>query len=413
MAPEVEGRHVALREAQPGSSLRRHGRATLLREAQHRGGPVDADDIETRGGKRAGHPPGSATDLEDRPTGLRGEPRKELDVALGGAPVPDRVAQDVVDLRAQAVGVDPRQLVAHPRMLDRLTCDYLVTYCPGVDDSTAPAFRALADPSRRLLLDRLFERDGQTLGELTGYLPAMTRFGVMRHLDVLESAGLISTRKVGREKRHYLNPVPIRRIHDRWISKYAAPVVGAMSALKGHLEAPPMAVPPDELDHVYSIFINASPERVWRAITDGDDTVQYYFGTRVVSDWAPGSHIRYDYPDGTVAADGEVIAVEPPNRLEMTFHARWDPEMEAEGPGPPGLAARRGGGGDEAHGHDLRPEGRLEDDRGVQRRHRVHRLRAEEPGGGAAARRSGGLSARALDQADGPRGSPRGPSRDC
>ena len=151
-----------------------------------------------------------------------------------------------------------------------------------MDDSTAPAFRALADPSRRLLLDRLFERDGQTLGELTGYLPAMTRFGVMRHLDVLESAGLISTRKVGREKRHYLNPVPIRQIHDRWISKYAAPVVGAMSALKGHLEAPPMAVPPDELDHVYSIFINASPERVWRAITDGDETVQYYFGTRVV-----------------------------------------------------------------------------------------------------------------------------------
>src|SRR5919107_2656633 len=177
-----------------------------------------------------------------------------------------------------------------------------------MDDATAPAFRSLADPSRRLLLDRLFERDGQTLGELTGHLPAMTRFGVMRHLDVLESAGLISTRKVGREKRHYLNPVPIRLIHDRWISKYAAPVVGAMSALKGHLEAAPMAVPRDELDHVYSIYINASPERVWQAITDGDETVQYYFGTRVSSDWAPGSHIRYDYPDGTVAADGDVIA---------------------------------------------------------------------------------------------------------
>ncbi len=199
-------------------------------------------------------------------------------------------------------------------------------------DSTGPAFRALADPSRRLLLDRLFERDGQTLGELTGYLPDMTRFGVMRHLDVLESAGLISTRRDGREKRHFLNPVPIRLIHDRWISKYAAPVVGAMSALKGHLEAPPMAVPPDHLDHVYSIYINAPPERIWRAITDGDDTIRYYFGTRVVSDWAPGSHIRYDYPDGTVAADGDVIAVDPPRRLEMTFNARWDPELEAEGP---------------------------------------------------------------------------------
>ena len=200
-----------------------------------------------------------------------------------------------------------------------------------VDDSAAPAFRALADPSRRLLLDRLFERDGQTLGELTGHLPDMTRFGVMRHLDVLESAGLISTRKEGREKRHFLNPVPIRLIHDRWISKYSAPVLGAMSALKGHLEAPPMAVPPEQLDHVYSIFINAPPERIWRAITDGDDTAQYYYGTRVVSDWQQGSHIRYDYPDGTPAADGEVLAVDPPNRLEMTFRALWDPELQEHG----------------------------------------------------------------------------------
>jgi uncharacterized protein YndB with AHSA1/START domain len=201
-----------------------------------------------------------------------------------------------------------------------------------MSDSTAPAFRALADPSRRLLLDRLYERDGQTLGELTGHLPEMTRFGVMRHLDVLETAGLITTRKEGREKRHFLNPVPIRLIHDRWISKYAAPVVGAMTALKGHLEAPPMAASLDDFDHVYSIYINAAPERVWRAITDGDETVQYYYGTRVLSDWQQGSHIRYDNPDGTVAADGEVLAVDPPKRLEMTFLARWDPEIEAEGP---------------------------------------------------------------------------------
>ena len=201
-----------------------------------------------------------------------------------------------------------------------------------MDDSTAPAFRALADPSRRLLLDGLFERDGQTLGELTARLPDMTRFGVMKHLDVLESAGLISTRKVGREKRHYLNPVPIRRIHDRWISKYAAPVVGTMSAIKTHLEAPPMAVPPDEIEHVYSIYINAEPERVWRAITDGDETVQYYYGTRVNSDWQVGSRISYDYPDGKVAADGEVVSIDAPTRLEMTFLARWDPEAEAAGP---------------------------------------------------------------------------------
>ena len=197
-------------------------------------------------------------------------------------------------------------------------------------DAMAPVFRALSDPSRRLLLDRLFERDGQTLGELCGYLPEMTRFGVMRHLGVLEEADLVSTRKVGREKRHYLNPVPIRLMHDRWISKFAEPVLGALSALKEHMEQP-MAVSTTP-DHVYSVYVKASPERIWRALTDGVETEQYYYGTRVGSEWTPGSRIVYEYPDGTVAADGEVIAVDPPRRLEMTFHARWDPELEKEGP---------------------------------------------------------------------------------
>ena len=107
----------------------------------------------------------------------------------------------------------------------------------------APVFRALGDPSRRLLLDRLFERDGGTLGELCEVLPGMTRFGVMRHLGVLEAADLVTTRKVGRRKLHYLNPVPIRLVHDRWISKYAEPVVGSMTALKAHLEETAMERP--------------------------------------------------------------------------------------------------------------------------------------------------------------------------
>ena len=100
----------------------------------------------------------------------------------------------------------------------------------------AAVFRALGDPSRRLLLDRLFDRDGQTLGELAAALPEMTRFGVMRHLDVLEGAGLIETRKVGREKHHFLNPVPIRLIHDRWIDKYTEHRVAALADLKAELE---------------------------------------------------------------------------------------------------------------------------------------------------------------------------------
>ena len=192
----------------------------------------------------------------------------------------------------------------------------------------APAFRALGDPSRRLLLDRLFERDGQTLGELCTHLPAMTRFGVMRHLGVLEEAGLIETRRAGREKRHYLNPVPIRLIHDRWTSKFAEPVVGRMAAIKRTLEAPAMSTP----DHVYSVYIKASADRVWRAIIDGGETAHYYYGTRVSSDWTKGARIVYEYPDGSAAADGDVIEIEPGVSVTMSFQARWDPEIEAEGP---------------------------------------------------------------------------------
>ena len=197
----------------------------------------------------------------------------------------------------------------------------------AVTDPMATVFRALGDPNRRVLLDRLFERDGQTLGELCGHLPDMTRFGVMKHLGVLEEAGLVTTMRVGREKRHFLNPVPIRLVHDRWIGKFAAPIVGAMSMLKTTLENPM-----DQIDHVYTAFIKAPPERVWKAITDGDETVRYYYGTRVVSDWKVGAGIRYDYPDGSLAADGEVLAIEPGRQVTMTFHPRWSPEIEAEGP---------------------------------------------------------------------------------
>ena len=96
-------------------------------------------------------------------------------------------------------------------------------------------FKALADPTRRSLLDALYEADGQTLGALVGRLP-MTRFGVMKHLKVLEAAGLVVTRKQGREKLHFLNPVPIRLIHDRWVSKFAAPWAATLTELKRELE---------------------------------------------------------------------------------------------------------------------------------------------------------------------------------
>ena len=113
-------------------------------------------------------------------------------------------------------------------------CDYLVTYSPGMQDDDR-VFKALADSTRRYLLDRLFERDGRTLTELESEL-AMTRFGVMKHLRVLEEAGLVVTRRQGREKHHYLNPVPIRLIHDRWIDKYTERQVSALAELKNELE---------------------------------------------------------------------------------------------------------------------------------------------------------------------------------
>ena len=103
----------------------------------------------------------------------------------------------------------------------------------SVDDD--PVFKALADPTRRHLLDRLFERDGRTLTELESDLE-MTRFGVMKHLKVLQEAGLVVTRRRGREKLHYLNPVPIRLIHDRWIDKYTERRVSALVDLKHELE---------------------------------------------------------------------------------------------------------------------------------------------------------------------------------
>ena len=115
-----------------------------------------------------------------------------------------------------------------------MTGDHLVTYHQTVSDDDR-VFKALADPTRRFLLDQLFARDGRTLSELESELE-MTRFGVMKHLRVLEEAGLVVTRRSGREKLHFLNPIPIRLIHDRWIDKYRERRVSALADLKHKLE---------------------------------------------------------------------------------------------------------------------------------------------------------------------------------
>ena len=180
-----------------------------------------------------------------------------------------------------------------------------------------PAFRALSDRHRRRLLDRLRERDGLTLGELVDGLPEMTRFGVMKHLRVLEDAHLVTTRRAGRRKLHFLNPVPIRLIADRWISRYAAPLVDAMADVKHAVENRTMSEGPS---HVYEVYIRATPEQVWRAITESEFTKQYYYDNTVESDWQPGSPMVYRNPDGTEAIQCEVIEADPPRRLVHSFY---------------------------------------------------------------------------------------------
>jgi DNA-binding transcriptional ArsR family regulator/uncharacterized protein YndB with AHSA1/START domain len=187
-------------------------------------------------------------------------------------------------------------------------------------------FKALADASRRRLLDVLFERDGRTLSELQAHLTTMTRFGVMKHLQVLEDAGLVTTRKVGREKFHYLNPVPIQQAYDRWVSKYAQPWSQALSGLKFTLEGNTMSA---ANTHIYSIFIRSTPERIWQALTDGKMSEQYYFGTRVESTWKPGASYQYiDTAGGMVESGapmlkGDVLEADPPRKLVTTFVPLW------------------------------------------------------------------------------------------
>lgn len=200
-------------------------------------------------------------------------------------------------------------------------------------DAVNSVFKALNDPSRRLLLDRLRQQDGQTLGELCAHLPAMTRYGVMNHLRVLADANLVTAVMSGRSKHHFLNPVPIRLIHDRWISNFTEPVVGSLAALGAGLAAhtqhkeQTVSIP----SHRYQTFVRCAPDEAWTAITDGDSTVRYFYGTRVESTWVAGDPVRYLAPDGSVVADGEVITADAPKRLEMTFHPRWDPALESEG----------------------------------------------------------------------------------
>jgi uncharacterized protein YndB with AHSA1/START domain/DNA-binding transcriptional ArsR family regulator len=199
---------------------------------------------------------------------------------------------------------------------------------PTADDRV---FRALADPTRRLLLDRLFERQGRTLNDLHAGVEGMTRFGVMKHLRILEAAGLIVTQKVGREKLHYLNPVPVRLIHDRWVSKYTRPMAAALAGLKAGLERnESMGAAPEQ---VYQIFIQATPEQIWEAITKPEFTAQYFYGSKVDTTGEAGTPIRHYAPDGTTLwGDDVILESQPPTLLVHTWRSLYNPELAEEPP---------------------------------------------------------------------------------
>ncbi|RZB18993.1 MarR family transcriptional regulator [Streptomyces sp. F001] len=178
-------------------------------------------------------------------------------------------------------------------------------------------FKALADGTRRRLLDRLHEQNGQTLGELCERID-MARQSVTQHLAVLEAANLVSAVRRGREKLHYLNPVPLHEIQERWIDKFERPRLGALGAVKRRAEE----AMTDKPTFVYVTYIESTPEKVWDALTDADLTAAYW-GHSNVSDWQPGSRWEHVRTDGSGIADvvGIVTESERPTRLVTTWAA--------------------------------------------------------------------------------------------
>lgn len=178
-------------------------------------------------------------------------------------------------------------------------------------------FKALADASRRRLLDRLNERDGQSLHELCAGLE-MTRQAVSKHLAVLQEAGLVTAVPRGRERLHYLNPVPIHDIADRWIGQYERGRMAALSNLKHALEGTAMTKP----EYVYTIYIHTTPEKLWQGLTSPEFLKQYHGGYAPSSDWQLGSKVLWPVEDGGEPQDlGQVVTEsEPGKRLAYTWH---------------------------------------------------------------------------------------------
>jgi len=201
-------------------------------------------------------------------------------------------------------------------------------------------FKALADPTRRRLLDRLREQNGQTLGELCGQL-GMARQSATQHLNLLVQANLVTVVRRGRERLHYLNPAPIHEIDERWIAGFEKPRLQVLSAIKQRAEeyavidqasSDKPGGPPAAASFVYVTYIRAGAEQVWQALTDADLTMRYWDHANV-SDWQPGSTWEHRRTDRSGAAEvtGRVLASDPPHRLVITFQAPGE-EPPPEGP---------------------------------------------------------------------------------
>ena len=195
-------------------------------------------------------------------------------------------------------------------------------------------FKALADPSRRMLLDSLNAHNGQTLRQLCAGLD-MARQSVSKHLAVLEAAGLVTAVRRGREKLHYLNAAPISDIAERWISRYDQPRVDALADLKKALEETEVEAP----SFVYTTYIRTTPERLWQGLTDLAFT-QRYWQTELHTDWAKGSPVIWNN-HGVLISDPESVVLEsdPYRRLSYTWHTMtpelaekfgWDQEFQAK-----------------------------------------------------------------------------------
>jgi DNA-binding transcriptional ArsR family regulator len=200
-------------------------------------------------------------------------------------------------------------------------------------------FKALADPSRRVLLDSLNAHSGQTLRELCSGL-SMARQSVSKHLAVLEAAGLVTTVRRGREKLHYLNAAPISDIAQRWISRYDQPRVDALADLKKALEETEVEAP----SFVYTTYIRTTPELLWQGLTDPAFTRRYW-QTELRTDWVKGSPITWDNHGVVISDPGSVVLESDPyRRLSYTWHTMtpelaekfgWDEDFAAKLAGEP------------------------------------------------------------------------------